>query len=209
MRVLSASLAILIGGVVLAGYFVPALADIQSMLLGWAMILAGWATLLGVLNLIWVHGEKIHRREKGNFYSILLLLSLVTTLVFGLGNSLLRFYKVPAYPMEQLVVQGILAPGEASLLAILTVTLLYTAMRLLRRRIDLMSVVFVGTVVLVLLTSAVLPLGEALNLTGVHAWINQVLALGGARGILIGVALGTLTTGLRVLFAIDRPYGGK
>jgi hypothetical protein len=29
------------------------------------------------------------------------------------------------------------------------------------------------------------------------------------RGILIGVALGALTTGLRVLFGADRPYGGS
>jgi hypothetical protein len=43
----------------------------------------------------------------------------------------------------------------------------------------------------------------------VRPWITQVLALGGARGILIGVALGTLTTGLRVLFGADRPYGGN
>ena len=35
------------------------------------------------------------------------------------------------------------------------------------------------------------------------------VASGGARGILIGVALGTLTTGLRILFGADRPYGGK
>jgi hypothetical protein len=33
--------------------------------------------------------------------------------------------------------------------------------------------------------------------------------LGGARGILIGVSLGILTTGLRVLFGTDRPYGGN
>jgi hypothetical protein len=45
--------------------------------------------------------------------------------------------------------------------------------------------------------------------TLVHPWITQVIALGGARGILIGVALGTLTTGLRVLFGADRPYGGN
>jgi len=35
-----------------------------------------------------------------------------------------------------------------------------------------------------------------------------VFAAGGARGILLGVALGTLTTGLRILFGADRPYGG-
>jgi hypothetical protein len=45
--------------------------------------------------------------------------------------------------------------------------------------------------------------------TLIYPWVTQVLALGGARGILIGVALGALTTGLRVLFGVDRPYGGN
>jgi hypothetical protein len=45
--------------------------------------------------------------------------------------------------------------------------------------------------------------------TLLRPWVTEVLALGGARGILIGVTLGTLTTGLRVIFGADRPYGGK
>jgi hypothetical protein len=39
--------------------------------------------------------------------------------------------------------------------------------------------------------------------------ITGMISSGGARGLLIGVALGTLLTGIRVLFGIDRPYGGK
>jgi hypothetical protein len=36
----------------------------------------------------------------------------------------------------------------------------------------------------------------------------QRLPLVGMRGILIGMALGGLIVGLRVLLAFDRPYGG-
>jgi hypothetical protein len=43
----------------------------------------------------------------------------------------------------------------------------------------------------------------------IRPFIAQVLAAAGARGILLGVALGTLTTGLRILFGVDRPYGGN
>jgi len=95
-------------------------------------------------------------------------------------------------------------------MGLLTVSLIYAAIRLLRRRADLMSVVFLVTALLLILASATLPFGNIPVLGNlVRPWITQILALGGARGILIGVALGTLTTGLRVLFGADRPYGGN
>ena len=95
-------------------------------------------------------------------------------------------------------------------MALLAVTLLYAAVRLLRRRPDLMSIVFLISASLILLGSATLPFGEIPILSNwIRPWVTQVLALGGARGILIGVALGSLLTGLRVLFGMDRPYGGK
>jgi len=204
MHLLTAAVAVLIGLLVLAGYFVPALVGIQNLLLGWAMILAGAAALFGVFNLISVHGEKILRREKGTLYSALLIVALFATFVFAL-------FLGPDHSAIQLLVNGIILPAEAALMAILTVTLLYAAMRLLRRRVDLMNIVFLATALLILVGSAtLLPFGE-IPLFGnlLRPWVNEVLSMGGARGILIGVALGTLTTGLRVLFAIDRPYGGK
>jgi hypothetical protein len=110
----------------------------------------------------------------------------------------------------KLVLDAIIIPVEAALMGILTVTLLYAAIRLLRRRVDLMSVLFLLTAVLIVLGSATLPFGDMpLMGTIIRPWVTQVLAVGGARGILIGVALGTLTTGLRVLFGADRPYGGN
>jgi uncharacterized membrane protein len=96
------------------------------------------------------------------------------------------------------------------MMGLLAVTLLYAAIRLLRRRTDLMSIVFLISAALILLGTATLPFGNVPILgTLVRPWVTQVLAVGGARGILIGVALGTLTTGLRVLFGSDRPYGGR
>jgi len=40
-----------------------------------------------------------------------------------------------------------------------------------------------------------------------RAWLTQVWAVAGARGILLGVALGAAATGLRVIMGVDRPYG--
>ncbi len=204
MKYVSAFFAIAFGALVLAGYFVPALAPVQSLLIQWAGILLSIAALLGVFNLITVHGEKIRGREQGSGYSTLLLVSLIVTFFLGLALG-------PAHPVMQAAVNGIILPVEASLMAILSVTLTYAAIRLLRRRVDLMSVVFLAFVLVILAGSLSLPLIGEIPLLGdtLRPWIVQALALGGARGILIGVALGALTTGLRVLLVMDRPYGGK
>ena len=203
MQTVALVFAVVTGVFVLLGYFVPGLVPIQTILLRWVIILAGAATFFGVFNLVLVHSDKITRREKGAVYSAILLVCLFATFVFGLA---LR----PDHPAMQLVVNSIIVPVEASLMAVLAVTLVYASIRMLRRRPNVMSVVFIVTALIMLISSATLPFGEIGPLNNLlRPWVQRVLALGGARGILIGVALGALTTGLRVLVGADRPYGGK
>lgn len=208
MRVITAVIAIAFGILVLLGYFLPQiqeLQDVQLLLLNWAMLMVAAATIVGVFNLAFVHVDKIRRREKGNIYSVFLIIFLLGT--FGLG-----LFVRPGHQIMRLILNGIILPVEAALMGILTITLLYAAVRLLRRRADLMSIVFIITAAVILFGSATLPYplsGNIPVISDLSTWIRQVLAVGGARGILIGVSLGTLLTGLRVLFGIDRPYGGN
>lgn len=203
MRVLTAVIAIATGSMILLGYFFSQFIGLQTLLLNWAVILVGVSALLGVFNLISVHTDKIRRAEKGSVYSALLIIGLAATFFFGL---ILR----PQHPIMQTIFNGIILPVEATLMGLLTITLLYAAIRLLRRRADVMSIVFILTAVVIFIGSATLPFGDVPLLgTLIRPWFTQILALGGARGILIGVALGALVTGIRVLFGIDRPYGGK
>ena len=206
MRVVTAVIAIASGILILGGYFLqdtlPALAYVQTLLLNWVIILAGAAMLVGIFNLISVHTDKIRRSEKGSIYSAILVISLAATLLFGI---IVR----PDHSAMKIVMGGIIIPAEASLMGILTISLVYAAIRLLRSRADIMTFAFLLTAVLIIFTSVTLPFGNIPGLHTVGRWVTQVLALGGARGILIGVALGTLTTGLRVLFGADRPYGGN
>jgi hypothetical protein len=202
MRVFTAATAIAAGILILGGYFFPALAGMQTLLLNWAIILTGVAALVGIFNLISVHADKVRRGEKGGIYSALLVISLIVTFLFGI-------FLRPEHSAMQVVMNGIIIPTEAALMGILTISLLYAAIRLLRRRVDVMSILFLLTAALLLLGSATLPFGDIPVVGTVARWVTQVWVLGGVRGILIGVALGALTTGLRVLFGADRPYGGS
>ncbi|HSL29583.1 MAG TPA: hypothetical protein VK900_10320 [Anaerolineales bacterium] len=201
MRILTAAFAIAAGLIVLLGYFYPnQLAALRLVLIDWAIIIAGMAVLVGIFNLAAVQMEKIRGRQRGSTYGALLVISLIVT--FGLGLIL-----GPNNPYMRLTMDAIIVPVEASLMAILAVTLVYASIRLLRRRVDLLSVVFLAVAVIFLILIMPTPVGP---LPGSQALLDflGMFSNGGARGLLIGIALGTLLTGLRVLFGVDRPYGG-
>lgn len=203
LRIFTAAFAIAAGLIVLLGYFFPdQLNSLRLILLDWAIIIAAMAVLIGIYNLIAVQMEKIRARQKGSVYGGVLVISLIIT--FGLGLIL-----GPENPYMRLTVDAIIVPVEASLMAILAVTLIYASIRLLRRRLDLTSVIFLAVALLFLIAIVPIPFG---GIDALQQFILQVAGMfsrGGARGLLIGIALGTLLTGLRVLFGIDRPYGGN
>jgi hypothetical protein len=205
----STAIAILCGLVVLAGYFIhmDILVSASNALVNWAILLAAFAVLLGIINLLIVHAGKIIRNQKGAFYSLILIFAMLVTLVIGLLTPYLPLVS----PVFDLAFRAIQLPVEASLMAMLAVTLTYASIRLLRRRLSAFSIIFIITALLVLLGTAPLPfLGDTPLISDtLRPYLAQVMAASGARGILIGVALGALTTGLRVLMGVDRPYGGK
>ena len=203
MRYFTAAFAIAAGIIVLLGYFFPApLESLRFLLIDWAMIIAGVAVLVGIFNLVAVQWEKIQNRQKGGTYGVILIVSLFITFVAGLLLG-------PQHPYMRLTVDAIVVPVEASLMAILAVTLIYASIRLLRRRVDVTSVLFLAVAVLFLIAIAPTPFGPLFGERGNQALVNflEMFSHGGTRGLLIGITLGTLLTGLRVLFGIDRPYG--
>ncbi len=197
-----ASIAIASGVVILLGYFIdiPVLGDLRSVFLQWALILTAAALFIGILNLIQVHVNKIRSSEKGSAYSLVLIISLATTLVIS-------GFSGPTSNSSLWLFDFILVPIESSLMAILAITLVYAAARLFFKRANLFTLIFAGTVVFILISTFTLPGFEIPGLHSMRTILFQILSVAGARGILLGVALGTVATGLRILIGADRPYG--
>lgn len=219
--IINAVVAIGAGLTVLIGYFVDArgMMEFRLLLFQWAVIVGGVAVLVGIWNLFSVHLQKIRVKKPGSVYSLVLLFFLLLTL-FLLHFPLLLQGLVSDDPVQgnaasavnAILLDGILIPVEVSLMAVLAVTLIVAAIRMLRARTDLPAILFLATAFVTLLGIGLRSfLGQIPVLSDLaqSQVVTNVLALGGARGILIGVALGTLTTGLRILLGIDRPYGGK
>jgi hypothetical protein len=189
------------GIVVLAGYFIqtPLLSSLGRVFLQWASILFAALLLVGVLNLGRSHIHKIAGRKAGWPYSLALLAALVITLVTGLIFS-------PSGSQTRWIFNYIQLPVEASLLAVLAVILVYTSARMLGRRLDLYSIIFLTVLLFTLFASVTLFQAKIPALAKIYDWIVQVWAVGGGRGLLLGIALGVIATGLRAIFGADRPY---
>lgn len=213
-RVIATVVAIVVGLFVLVDLFASQMAGellgvrglkqtingIGFFLVEWAGIVIAFALLLGFVNVITVHWDRIHTRKPGTIYSVVLLVSLLGTLILGLGG--------PNSPNGQFIFEFVLLPLEATLFALLAFFIATAAFRAFRVR-NLETFFFVLFAVIVLLGQV--PVGIYLwpELPVIKDWILNVPTLAGVRGILLGVALGTIATGLRVLMGADRPYTDK
>jgi hypothetical protein len=195
-----------VGLIVLLGFFVdqPVILGIRRILISWAVLLSAAALVLGLYNLLSVHWHKVSLQERGWPYSALLVLCFLVTLTLGLLFG-------PDYPVILMLFRYIQVPVEASLMALLAVSLTVAGFRLVARRRDLPSLIFAVVAFVVLLGTGPWLVGGgggAYELVrDLRNWFAQVWAAGGARGVLLGVALGATLTGLRVLLGSDRPYG--
>ncbi len=201
-RVLPILVAIITGLMVLVDFFVtqPALDLAGGVLLRWAAIIAAFALVAGLLNLFFVHLSRIFRRERGWGYSIVVILAMWTVLVFGFLD--------PAGPHGAIVswiFRYVQYPLQATVMALLAFFALSAGYRVFRRRSPEATIMLVSVSLVLLGYAAILsdlgtPFGAIKN------WIISVPGMAGVRGILLGVALGIIATGLKIIIGMDRPY---
>jgi len=234
-NVLLTSIAMIAGIITLLGYFlgrtVPLLSSLRGLLVGWVVLLGAVAVILGALNLGSVHLKKIVQRGRGWPYSLFVLLGLLVGLSAGFVPPLMAWLAglqgaTPAIeptglgnPYSQWVFRYLQSALGTAISGLIVFFLVFAGFRLLRRPTwRLTSVVFIIVAIIsligmapFLLDIANLPVVSNLPVNEVRswpwAWLSQVPAVAGARGLLLGIALGAIATGLRVLLGIDRPYG--
>ena len=206
-RVLATVVALVVGLFVLADVFVTAwggggglaqaINGVGYFLVSWAAIIAAFALFLGFANVVSVHWSHIRTQKPGAIYSIVLLISLFGTLTLGLGG--------PLSVNGQFIFNYILQPLEATFFALLALFVATAAFRAFRVR-NMETFFFVLFALIVLLGQVPVSIYLWPEFPVIKDWILNVPTLAGVRGILLGVALGVIATGLRVLMGADRPY---
>lgn len=197
MKQISIAVACGVGIIILADFFFthPLLDLLGIAFREWAIILTAFAMLLGIFNVLSVHLRRIIQRdESGAGYSVVVLVSAALVGVIGFLAGL------PS-PEMTWIFENIYSPVQSALFGLLTFFLATAAYRALRARsIETLLMLVAALIVFIGQTPLLNSLSDAKD------WILAVPAQAGVRGILIGVALGTIATGVRLLVGLDRPY---
>jgi len=201
---LPVAIAISIGLLTLIALLWP-LPEISNLILGWGGFLAAFALLIGVLNLFAVH---LNRLIKGNTYSGVLVLSMV--LMFALAITDSRLVHLTENGLTT-AFNWLLVPLESAMASLLAFFLLFSGFQLFKRQRSIWSFLFLMTAVLMLLGNVIAVSGGVPNQVGrffneLQQTVQTLFVTAGMRGILIGVALGTITLSIRLLIGVDRPY---
>lgn len=213
-----------VGAVLAIAYFIPhppfdSLREDFSIFFD---IIAAVAFILGGGNLIRMHGDRIGRREKGWLYSLVTVLGFLLVLFIGLtklgnpdgfrGSSVTASgsYFDHAY-------QYIFRPCAATMFALLAFYVASASFRAFRAK-NLEATIL-------LLVAFVILLGRTFVGAWLTGWLPEslhfltipyladkvmtVLNFAGNRAIMIGIALGIVSTSLKVIIGIDRSYLGS
>ncbi len=187
------------------------LGQLSSLLIQLVTVVGAIAVIVGVLNLLSVNLKKVTTGERGFPYSIATILAAVLVVALHLADraGLLKVLEpgrtTADSPLVSLtVMDAVQVTIESALAGLLVFFLVYAAYRMMRRRVTIWSILFVLTLLIVLM--GYIPLANLSFLTLIRDWVLRVPVSAGTSGILIGVALGTLVVGVRLLLGQDRSF---
>lgn len=203
-----------VGFVYIIQFFIPHKPfDIfERLFTDWFLIIAACAIWLGVLNLLKLSLEKVHRRGKDWPYSVVTIAGFLLITIAGFFLSGGRQFQDPGTPFDYIYV-NIFTPLSATMFALLAFFVASASYRAFRARTKEATLlllagffVMLGRVPVGDFLTQWLPVGYRLsNLTD---WIMNVPQTAGQRAIMIGIALGIMSTSLRVILGIERAITG-
>jgi hypothetical protein len=180
--------------------FTPLLQNVEKHANDWLSIVAGFAMILGVLNLLYMSTMKIQHRVEGWPYAIATIIGFLV--MAGLG-----IYDIEEGSAFSYMFNYFHVPLASTMFSLLAFFVASAAFRAFRAR------TFEATLLLVSAFFVMLgrvPIGELIHplVPEITDWIMNVPNTAGQRAIMIGIALGVVSTSLRIILGIERSYMG-
>lgn len=204
-------LTILFGCFMVIQFFVPhpVIASIGTKLREFTVVVAASAVVLGVANVARIHLKKLSRRERDWPYSIPLLFGIFLMIALGISPvGLMTALGFPAggvssgSPFDWIYLHAYV-PMQGTMFSLLAFFIASAAFRAFRiRKLDAALLAITAVIVMI----GRVPIGEVIwdKLPEAQDWVMNVPNLAAKRAILIGAALGAISTSLKIILGIER-----
>ena len=167
-----------------------------------------FAIILGILNLILVNGNNIYRKQKGWPFGVVVILGFLVMTIIGLVFSGGKSFQDPGTPFYYLYM-NVYYPLSATMFALLAFFVASASYRAFRARNIEATMLLLAAFILMI---GRVPigywfsdwLGDALGKSA--DWIMDFPQTAGQRAIMIGIALGVVSSALRVILGLERTF---
>jgi hypothetical protein len=202
-----------VGFVFVIQYFIPhyPFNRLNGWFSDWFSIIGACAIWLGALNLMRISADKIYRKKSDWPYAALIIASFLLIVVIGFaGGPDFRDFGTNF----DWVYRFIYTPLSATMFALLAFFVASASYRSFRAR-NLEAALFVmigrvpvGDAVFMGIDENIINLPDALMPSQIASAIMNYINAAGQRAIMIGIALGIVSTSLRVILGIERAHLG-
>jgi hypothetical protein len=211
-----------VGLLLVLALFIRPMQGVNTELSDYFNIMAATAFILGGGNLMRIHLEKIYRRPKGWWYSVVTLGAFLFTLIAGLFKIANPDGWQGAVDAQgswfNFAYDGLYTPLMATTFSILAFFVASASYRAFRARNVEATLLLVAALIILLgrtfvgawLTAWLPDSLQFLSVPNLSNWIMSVVNLAGQRAILIGIGLGVISTSLKIILGLERSYlGGR
>jgi hypothetical protein len=203
-----------IGAIYIVTFFIPALQFVETVSTDWILIIQAFAIWLGALNLLKISILKASSASKDRWYALIVILAFLATTMVGFAPFIRgdRDYLADA-SLFKWFYDAMYIPLNATMFALLAFFVASASYRAFRARNREATLLLVAACILML---GRVPLGDFVtgflpDGWGLAAWADVIMnyfQLAGQRAIMIGIALGIVSTSLRLVLGIERSHIG-
>ena len=202
----------IVGVVFVVQYFIPHFPfnRMTDWFSDWFSIIGACAIWLGALNLFKLSIEKVLSRKGDWGYSVIIIATFLLISIIGFAGG--RDFRDTGTGFSWLY-DYVYSPLSSTMFAILAFFVASASYRAFRARNFEATLLLVASFLVML---GRVPVGDVLTgflpeshrMSDVATWIMNFPNVAGQRAVMIGIALGTVSTSLRIIVGIERSYLG-
>jgi hypothetical protein len=203
----------IVGLTMIISHFIPPLNMLKDLFEDWFFIIAAFAIYLGILNLIRINADKVYKKRSDWPFGVVVILGFLLITIPGLFFSGGRSFSDLGTPFYYLY-DHVYYPLSATMFALLAFFVASASYRAFRARNVEATMLLVAAFILMLgwvpigdMITAWLP--EGYRMGNAADWIMDFPQTAGQRAIMIGIALGVVSSALRVILGLERAMGGE